>query len=179
MLYSYNYVNVPCIRTKLLFVCFLEDFVFTITAFEDMHPHLEARGKSFPAASRPNHRFPPSSLDGSCCDGSRSACGYACPCLAPFALHERRCVLVFASTFFVFPRFFFFFSVYVFQMIFLDFCSGGSKRAKFDQPFLVGHLLDSSADCFAVSAQSQPRGRHPYLPYSIISTSPLLSKRRI
>ena len=28
-------------------------------------------------------------LDGSCCDGSRSACGYARPCLAPSALHDE------------------------------------------------------------------------------------------
>ena len=85
-----------------------------------MHPH--ARGSSFPAASRPNHRFLPSSLDGCCCDGSRSACGYARPCLAPFALHERRQVFVFASTFFVFPwvSFFSFLFVYVFQIFFLE-----------------------------------------------------------
>ena len=95
----------------MLFVL-LEDVVFTITAFQDMHPHLKARGRSFAAAPRPSHWFPPSSLDGSCCDGSRSACGYARPCLAPFALHERRHILVFASSFFVFPLVSSFFFLY-------------------------------------------------------------------
>ena len=107
-----------------------------------MHPHPEGWGRSFPAASRPSHRFPPSSLDGSCCDGSRSACGYARPCLAPFALHERR--LVFASTFFVFPRVSFFFSVYL--ACFSNNCFGTFAQDAAKGPRLINNF--SSAICW-------------------------------
>ena len=89
-----------------------------------MRPHLEARGRSFPAAS-PNHRFPPSSLDGSCCDGSRSACGYARPCLALFVQHEDmyRCL---PRLFLYFPEFLFL-SVYFSNDFFGTFAQEAAK----------------------------------------------------
>ena len=91
-----------------------------ITAFEGMHLHLEARARSFPAESRPDHRYPDCSVNGSCCDGSYSACGYARPCLAPFALHDEDTCWCLPRPFF-FPRgSLFFFSTYVFQMFFFQ-----------------------------------------------------------
>ena len=125
-----------------------------------MHPHLEARGRSFPAASRPNHRFPPSSLDGPCCDGSRSACGYARPCLAPFALQERRHVLVFALDFSRFSPGFFFFSVYVFRMFFFGtFAQEAAKRPSLINNFSSAIYWIRARIALLSFAQSQPKGK--------------------
>ena len=111
----------------------------TITTFEEMHSHLKARGSSFPSASRPIHRFLPSSFDDSCCNGSvrlrPSVSGAVCP-------SGQRHVLVFASTFFVFPQVsFFFFCICFSNDFFGAFYLGGTKRSSLINNF-------SSAICW-------------------------------
>ena len=104
-------------------------------------------------------------LTGSCCDGSRSA---------PFALHSRvwRRLPYTTNTRIGVPRLFSLFPGYLFLLwMFFKLCfrnSGGNKSAKFDQQLLAGYLLDSSADCSAVSSKSQPRGWLAFFSYDSI-----------
>ena len=108
----------------------------TITALEEMHPHAEARGRSFPAASRLDRRFPLSSLNGACCNISCSARGYARPCLAPFALHDEDTYWCLPRLFLFFPRVFsIFFHLCFSSVFFSSFTQEAAKGPTFINKF--------------------------------------------
>lgn len=116
--------------------------------------------------------------DGSCCDGSRAACGYACASVAPSVVDDEEtcwCLLRLFSCFLGYL--FFLFLTFVFAMVFMElFTLEQKQKVKFDSQFLAGFSLDSSADYFAVSSKSHTRERLFFCQTSC-STSYLLSKR--